>query len=135
MRVYVSARSTDLTGARAAMDRFRAAGHVVTHDWTCAIEDDAVVPMSESELHHVAMSNILGVVRAQVLVALCDRAGPATGTRCELGVAYALGLHVVLVEPRRLDPSWARHFFRAAARVRVRTIDEALEWLHAEEQP
>jgi hypothetical protein len=93
MKVYVSMSSADTRAARKIMDKVRAAGHTVVHDWTASVDKtEAGCSLSQSS---AAKDDIDAVVEADLLLIYGE---PTAG--CELGAALAWGLAVVWIMPQ-----------------------------------
>jgi nucleoside 2-deoxyribosyltransferase len=133
MRVYLSAPGNRLEEARDAMERLRAAGHTITHNWVAVIKSElAWQPFTDEEMAARGRADIEGVRDAEVLVVLVtDPSGPSTGVAVELGAAFAFSRSTILVEPHGPVGAWGRHPFRLMATARVETLDDALSLLIA----
>jgi len=130
MNVYLSARSSDLAKARAAMERLHCAGHTITHDWTRPVELHEAEPGNDETLAACGRADIEGVIAAEVVVVLINSPhGPGTGAAVEMGAAFATGRSVILVETHGPVGAWARHPFRLMASARVESLKDALVFL------
>ncbi len=102
MRVYVAASQHDWQRARDVMDACTRAGHTVSHDWTCEVEDHLTRPATEGELYRYATVDKRGVGRADVLLALTpERADWGCALWTELGFALARHMRCIVTGPRR----------------------------------
>lgn len=80
---------------RLILDDLRAAGHVVTHDWTVC-DDSGLAGAALAEYHaRCAFEDLEGVRRADAVVVLPHPDGK--GLYCELGAALALGKPIIVV--------------------------------------
>ena len=102
MKIYVAATFSDFSRARAAMAQLRAAGAVITYDWTVNVDaypnDDAPDDHAASE----AFSDLRGVRDADAVLVLtqADHAR-GCGMWIEMGAALAYGTPVYIVGPQR----------------------------------
>lgn len=97
MRVYVAGSSRQLGRVRAAMERLKAAGHTVVHDWPTIIEAQGEAnpaDATQDERWDWAIDDLAGVKAADCLWFLVP-AEEGAGAFVELGYALAIGKPVI----------------------------------------
>jgi hypothetical protein len=90
VKVYVAASSKQIDRARAAMDRLRAAGHTVTHDWTASIAEVGCanpIDATRQQRRNWALDDLQGVLEADVLWVLMPADHDSFGAGVEFGRA------------------------------------------------
>lgn len=92
MKVYVAGNFRERERIRAVMDELERAGHVITHDWT-----GEGVTLPQRSRQEIAIDDIQGVRDAEALVLVDAERG--WGMYVEMGVAVALGLPIVVIQP------------------------------------
>ena len=121
MKIYVAAKFEEASRAHEVMAQLRAAGHIITHDWTGEAVGDRTGDVLESYLRRCAEADINGVFEADLLLLLNHPAGK--GIFVELGAALVLSKPVIVVDRERAPNNI---FFHMTECDHVRTIDEAL---------
>jgi hypothetical protein len=113
MRIYTAAPFMQYERVRAFNADARAAGHVITHDWTLTEEFDlnghpafgdgaALDPDVKSER---AVEDWMGVENAEAVFLLADN-GPSFGACMEAGMAVANGIRLYVVAPTAFTIFW-----------------------------
>ena len=87
LRIYIACKYERKEAARALMAAVRAAGHVVTHDWTQEAEG--------ADLEACALADVDGVCSADVLV--IEPTDGCKGAWVEFGIAVACLIPIVVV--------------------------------------
>lgn len=124
--VYVATKWSRRAEAQAVMARLKAAGHVITHDWTNEDEMEGASSAAR-DIHFMACAeaDVTGVAFAEYFLLLHDPA--ARGAYVELGVAIACGVRVIVVSDGEGDPALSCPIFYWLPQVRhVKTVGEAL---------
>lgn len=96
MRVYVAAKFEEKARAQATMRQLKAAGHIITHDWTA--EDDTNIvddPAKQKYWGICGEQDINGVLAADAVVVLNHP--ELYGGMVEVGAALAFALPVIVV--------------------------------------
>ena len=101
MKVYVAGKFEDRFEIRTVMNRLRAVGHEVTHDWTYEDPGDLQGDALASFLTHCAEADMNGVLEADILVLINHKL--AFGAAAEMGMAIAWGKVVYVVGPEIRD--------------------------------
>ena len=127
-RIYVAAAFSErLTRARPAMDRIRALGGAVTHDWTAdpppGVTTDA--DLTDAQRVQLALADYRGVAEADVVWLLAPTDKGSCGAWVEFGAAIALGKRTVVS-----GPASRRSIFTEMATRRFETDTEALVWIN-----
>lgn len=100
LHVYVGGARAELPRVEAFVARVRAAGHVITHDWTVfarRAETTAAIgarhepPMTSMQRFGAWKESLDGITSADVCVFLAPRAGVTRGMWAELGACQAEG--------------------------------------------
>lgn len=113
MRIYTAAPFMQYERVRRFNADARAAGHVVTHDWTLTQEFDADgkpafgdgATLDWAVKAERAREDADGVRNADAVIFLADE-GPSYGACMEAGMAVALGVHLVVVAPKAFTIFW-----------------------------
>jgi hypothetical protein len=122
MKVYVATAFPNREEAKAVMHALRAAGHVITHDWTGEAIDPAwPVERQEAYLRACGTADFEGVAEADALVLVNHQA--SRDAMAEFGMALGLGTPVFVLYPERRSSV----FFHYA--VPVGSVPELLEQL------
>ena len=101
--IYLAGASSEYLRVRELAKRLRAAGHVITHDWTIPVEQMRLRGMSEASLFddeaEVRVAECFnGVDRCDTFVLLVPRSTVSTwGAPIELGYARALHKSIFFV--------------------------------------
>jgi nucleoside 2-deoxyribosyltransferase len=98
VRIYVAASSDQLERAKAAIEALQANGHVVTHDWTIAVEEHGTANPRDATVEQRAAwatDDLTGVHDADILWLLMPGQG-GFGAAVELGYALAHGRPIVV---------------------------------------
>lgn len=123
MKIYVATSFANIPEAREVMARLRAAGHVITHDWTTEAPDPAwCAPERDAYLDKCGAADYQGVVDADALVLINHPL--ARDAMAEFGIALGLGRPTFVLYPDR-KPSV---FFHRAAAL-CASVDELAEAL------
>jgi hypothetical protein len=93
MKLYVATSFLNAPMAEKVMEQLRAAGCVITYDWTPYAKAECLT-LVPGDLEAIALAEVNGVSAAEALVFL---APGRLGAHTELGVALGLGIPVVLV--------------------------------------
>jgi nucleoside 2-deoxyribosyltransferase len=99
VKIYVAGRFEDRAFLRRQAERLRALGHTVTSSWlwsdvgTTRPKDRDAVRMAYRDLHELEQSDVLIMDTRKV--------APRGGREVEFGFAYAEGLGIVRIGPRR----------------------------------
>lgn len=102
MRIYVAGSQHDWPRARHVMDELTRRGHVISHDWTCEVEDHATTPATPEELIHYAKLDLAGVQTAHIVLCLTpERKDWGRGLWTEMGIGLALNKRVIVTGPGR----------------------------------
>lgn len=124
MKIYVAAPFINKVEAAEAKSKFEAAGFDVTSRWI--VEDlgltneDVGKPEHMGTLQQRAIEDYEDVQAADVFVIL--NLGKSEGKATELGVAYTLGIPVVLVGPRQ-----GNIFYLLPGVYQAESVDAAVE--------
>jgi hypothetical protein len=127
MRVYVAGRTADQERVRRVQGLCREAGHTITFDWTGPDGDIRSDWRSEAErAAELSKRELEAVATADVLV-LCGP-DPHGGLGCyiETGMAMAMGLSIVIIEPVRESVFW---YLPGVVRCQEDTLDTAIKGL------
>lgn len=117
MRIYTASRFSAYERVRAFNDDARAAGHVISHDWTRTDEfgdDGHPLHKAEADLDPAAAAGYAmddlthGAGKADVIVFLAEDAGEGgfCGALIEFGYATALAIPIYVVAPWRPSIFW-----------------------------
>jgi len=117
-----------------AQEKFRAAGHEITHDWTRNETGDKLLAGNEAKLankeetSHRAQLDLQGVIDCDVYVICTDNEEIGKGMYVELGAALAL--HATANAPQIYLVGKMNHmlvFYFHPAVIRVDTVEEVIE--------
>jgi nucleoside 2-deoxyribosyltransferase len=102
MQVYIAAPWVNKADALIAQEKFEAAGIGVTSHWI-KYHSDAVLgnPKDDQELVSQAVEDVEDIIKSDVFVIL--NLGKSEGKATELGIAYALGMPIILVGNRDIN--------------------------------
>jgi hypothetical protein len=104
MQIYVGAKWEEKPRVRALYARLRAAGHVITHDWTQE-NDEGLLGNARLRYHLTcAGQDIHAVIRAELVVILPHPQGK--GMYAELGAALALQRPILIVGDSETAGEW-----------------------------
>lgn len=93
MKIYVAGASKEIDRIEGFMARLRAAGHVITLDWTVEVRSAGSGSPDDDELRKAcARADLLGVEACDVFwIVKPDEGSTSTGAWVELGHALAFG--------------------------------------------
>ena len=110
MRIYVAGKWEEKEHVREIQNTLRKAGHSITHDWTALdlaheapaghIDAKEIYPGKwyyTEELRGQAKADLLGVVDAEVFVAVCVKDYRYAGTFTEMGMALVYDIPVFII--------------------------------------
>jgi hypothetical protein len=128
VRIYVAGPVDDVADVRAVQRAVIAAGHVLSHDWTRAVEADltsgySLAPEASARIAAAALDGVMSADAVLVLSSGQD----GRGMFVELGAALARAIsgdleHVVAIGETRHDSAFYHH----PSVVRVVSVDD---WL------
>lgn len=102
LRIYIAAPFDKKAEAGAAQDQFEAAGFEVTSNWikreSSLNYEDLWKPENDAELIQEAFSDVQDLTQSEIFVIL--NLGKSEGKATEMGIAYALGMPILLVGKR-----------------------------------
>ena len=138
-RVYVAGAFKDWQAVRAVQSAMRAAGHVITFDWTpwaAAIDASAAppcAPRSFSVKGDEAALDLEGACSADAIVAVLTLPDhPYQGTMCEVTAGLALGRRVIAIDTiGEASKAAGCIMFYHGSIVRVSTTDAAVHAIAA----
>jgi len=119
LKCYIAAPWANKADALAAQEQFEAAGLEVTAHW---IKHHSDGDTSDDELAEQAVEDVNDIIRSDVFVIL--NLALSEGKAFEMGVAYTLGIPVVLVGDRTRDI-----FYHLPNIYRADTVEAAIEGL------
>jgi nucleoside 2-deoxyribosyltransferase len=125
VNLYLASSSKNIPAARAAMQKLREAGHVITYDWTLDAED----PDPNKAPNYFAAKCIQGVEQADCLIFLHSDF-PTAGAWWEFGYAYGLDrpIYTILGEGRTLNEFESLIFLSSWAVRHYQTVEILLKW-------
>ena len=128
MRIYIAGGSTErLTVVRPMIERVKAAGHTITHDWTQDPGYDLDRPLTKEERRDTTERDVNGVDKADVFWLMVP-AQKSEGAAFELGYAqawaHAYGKDVIVSGARA-----SANLFTALADRVFWNHEEALVWV------
>jgi hypothetical protein len=101
-RVYVAAAQEDWPRARAAMHVLRAAGCIITADWTDEVESHVGAPATTAQLREYGRRDRDGVRSAHIVLCLTpDSKDKGCGLYGELAIGVDRGKRVIVTGPNR----------------------------------
>jgi hypothetical protein len=100
LKVYVASGSTEADRASRWIEALRAAGVLVTYDWTPAVLSAGCSPTDAADHRSpaIAQAEIAAVLSADLIWFLTPKKG-STGGGFEVGIAYATGRPIVCSGP------------------------------------
>lgn len=115
IRVYVAGKFQEKLRLREVMEKLRLAGFEVTHDWTWEDEGNVQPEKLSVYLYNCAESDLHGVERAEFVVLFGHP--ELKGALIEAGVALALRIPVLVIEPEKLAKNIFTRLFHPVADV------------------
>ena len=120
LKIYIASPWLNRTEAAAAQEKFEAAGFEVTAHWIHH-HSDAVMgdPKDDQELQQQAIEDVEDIIKSDVFVIL--NLDLSEGKATEFGMAYGLGIPVILVGERTRNI-----FYYLPAVFRAESVEEAI---------
>ena len=133
MQVYLAGSSDELDLVERTLDRLRAAGIVITHDWTKIVrraECGNPRELRQEDRRQLVDGDLLGILKADVFWLLVPERSSG-GAWAKYG--YALGLTESRMQRTIIvSGDWRKksiEFFTSFAHLRFDSHDKAMQWL------
>lgn len=127
MNIYVAGSSLEVALIEEYMRRLRAAGHIITHDWTVPVRESAQIAqrdLTEADRWRHARADRQGVLDADIFWMLIPTT-PSSGAWVELGIAAGGGRPGLSI----VSGDWRRSIFTSLADQRFDTHAEAFAFI------
>ena len=127
MKIYLCAGSHEIALAKETMQKLRAMGHTITHDWAAAIEKVGCAnprDVAEEQRRAWAYEDLAAIERADVFWMLIPKT-PSFGASYEFGYAVTVSRACRVI----VSGDWKVSIFTSLALHRFATHDEALAWI------
>lgn len=113
MRIYVAGKTHDYEVVRDVMNELIGWGHIITYDWTNAVErhgaDHDGVPLLNALAQQYAQADLRGVLTADKVIAIPNP--DWCGTMLEIGAALTHDIPVIILgRPYQRCIFWAHPF-------------------------